>query len=48
MKVALCEIKIYREITVMGRKPVLKSMVWTRRKKETSNQNRMKKKNSKK
>ena len=48
MKVALCEIKIYREITVMGRKPVLKSMVWTRRKKETSNQNRMKKQEFKK
>ena len=28
----------------MGRKPGLKSMVWTRRKKETFNQNRMKKK----
>ena len=29
--------------TVMGRKLGLKSMVWTRRKKETSNQKRMKK-----
>ena len=35
--------KIYREPTVMGRKLGLISMVWTRRKKETFNQNRMKK-----
>ena len=35
--------KIYREPTVKGRKPGLKSTVWTRRKKETFNQNRMKK-----
>ena len=34
---------MYREPTVMGRKPELKSMVWSRRKKETSNQKRMKK-----
>ena len=40
--------KMYRESTVMGRKPGLKSMVWTRRKKETSNQKRMKKKEFKK
>ena len=33
---------------VMGRKLELKSTVWTRRKKETSNQNRMKKQDSKK
>ena len=33
---------MYREPTVMGRKPGLKSMVWSRRKKETLNQNRMK------
>ena len=32
-----------QEPTVMGRKLGLKSMVWTRRKKETSNQKRMKK-----
>ena len=36
------ESKIYREPTVKGRKPGLKSMVWTRRKKNTFNQNRMK------
>ena len=35
--------KIYREPIVMGRKLGLKSMVWTRRKKETSNEKRMKK-----
>ena len=35
--------KMYREPTVKGRKPGLKSMVWTRRKKQTFNQNRMKK-----
>ena len=34
---------MYREPIVMGRKLGLKSMVWTRRKKETSNQKRMKK-----
>ena len=34
---------MYREPTVMGRKPGLTSMVWTRRNKETFNQNRMKK-----
>ena len=34
---------MYREPIVMGRKLELKSMVWTRRKKETSNQKRMKK-----
>ena len=34
--------KIYREPTVKGRKPGLKSMVWSRRKKWTFNQNRMK------
>ena len=33
IKVTLCEIKIYREPTVMGRKPGLKSMVCSRRKK---------------
>ena len=33
---------MYREPTVKGRKPGLKSMVWTRRKKEIFNQNRMK------
>ena len=35
--------KMYREPIVMRRKLGLKSMVWTRRKKETSNQKRMKK-----
>ena len=35
--------KIDREPTVKGRKLGLKSTVWTRRKKETSNQKRMKK-----
>ena len=34
---------MYREPIVMGRKLGLKSTVWTRRKKETSNQKRMKK-----
>ena len=34
---------MYRESTVMGRKLEFKSTVWTRRKKETSNQKRMKK-----
>ena len=34
---------MYREPTVMGRKWGYKSMVWSRRKKETFNQNRMKK-----
>ena len=34
---------MYRELTVTGRKPGLKSMMWTRRKEETFNQNRMKK-----
>ena len=34
---------MYREPTVKGRKPGLKSIVWTRRKKETFNQNRTKK-----
>ena len=44
MKAMLSEIKkMHREPTVMGRKLGLKSMVWTRRKKETSNQKRMKK-----
>ena len=34
---------MYREPVVMERKLGLKSIVWTRRKKETSNQKRMKK-----
>ena len=42
--VTLCEIKkIYREPTVAGRKPGLTSTVWILRKKETSNQKRLKK-----
>ena len=35
--------KMYREPTVTGRKSGLKSMLWSRRKKETFDQNRMKK-----
>ena len=35
--------KMYREPTVTGRKPGLKSTIWTRGKIETFNQNRMKK-----
>ena len=35
--------KMYMEPIVMGRKLELKSMAWTRRKKETSTQKRMKK-----
>ena len=47
--VTLCEIKkIYREPTVRGRKLGLRSRVWSRRKKETFNQNRMKKQEFKK
>ena len=50
MKVALCEIKKNVQGTSSdGKKPGLKSMVWSRRKKETFNHNRIKKKkNSKK
>ena len=44
MKAILSEIKEnVREPTVKGRKPGLKSTVWSRRKKQTFNQNRMKK-----
>ena len=39
---------MYREPTVTGRKPGLKSRVWSRRNKETFNQNRMKKQEFKK
>ena len=39
---------MYREPKVMGRKPGLKSTVWSRRKKEPFNQNRMKKQEFKK
>ena len=39
---------MYREPIVMGRKPGLKSMLCTRWKKETFNQNRMKKREFKK
>ena len=39
---------MYREPTVTGRKLGLKSMVWSRRKRETFNQNRMKKQEFKK
>ena len=40
--------KMHREPTVTGRKLGLKSTVWTRRKKETSNQKRMMKQEFKK
>ena len=44
VKAMLSELKkMYREPTVTGRKPGLKPMVWTRRKKETSNQKTMRK-----
>ena len=39
---------MYREPIVMGWKLGLKSMVWTRRKEETSNQKRMKRQEFKK
>ena len=39
---------MYREPIVMQRKLGLKSMVWTRRKKETFNQKRMRKQEFKK
>ena len=49
MKAMQSEIKkIYREPTVKGRKLGLKSTVQSRRKKETFNQNRMKKQDFKK
>ena len=49
VKAMKSEINImYREPTVMGRKPGLKSTVSTRRKKQTFNQNRMKKEEFKK
>ena len=49
MKAILSETKEnVREPIVMGRKLGFKSVVWTRRKKETSNQKRMKKQEVKK
>ena len=42
------EIKENAQGTMKGRKPGLKSMVWSRRKKETFNQNTMKKQELKK
>ena len=48
MKDMLTEIKENVWETVKGRKPGLKSTVWTRRKKEIFNQNRMKKQEFKK
>ena len=39
---------MYREPTATGRKTGLESMIWSRRKKETFNQNRMKKQEFKK
>ena len=39
---------MYKEPTVMERKTGLKSIVWTRKKKETFNQKRMKKQEFKK
>ena len=40
--------EIFREPTVTGRKPGLKSMIWNKRKKKTLNWNRMKKQEFKK
>ena len=48
MRAVKSEMKMYREPTVMGRKLGLKSMAWNRIKKETFNQNRMKKQEFKK
>ena len=49
VKAMKSEIKnIYREPRLKGRKPGLKSIVWTRRTKLTSDQNRMKKQEFKK
>ena len=48
MKAMLIPRKMHREPTVTGRKLGLKSTVWTRRKKETFNQKRMKKQEFKK
>ena len=49
VKAMQSEIKIiYREPTVKGRKPGLKSMIWTRRRKHTFHQNRTKKQEFKK
>ena len=49
MKVRQSEIKeMYREQKVMGMQPALKSTIWSRRKKETFNQSRMKKQEFKK
>ena len=39
---------MYRDPAVKGRKPGLKSTIWNRRKKQTFNQNRMKKQEFKK
>ena len=43
VKAMQSEIKIYRKPTVKGRDTVLKSTVWSKRKKQTFHQNRMKK-----
>ena len=48
VKVMQSELKIHKEPTVKGRKPGLTSTVWSRRKKEAFNQNRMKKQEYKK
>ena len=48
MKAMKSEMEMHREPTVTGRKPGLKSTVWTRRKKETFTQHRMKKQELKK
>ena len=49
VKAMQIEIKeIYREPTVKGRQLGLESMIWSRRTKETFNQNRMNKKDFKK
>ena len=48
VKAMKSELKMDKESAVTGRKLELKSMVWTRRKKETSNQKRMKQQEFKK
>ena len=48
MKVALTEIKIYREPTMKGMKVRIKSKTWNIKKKKTFNQKRKKKKELKK
>ena len=47
MKIALSKGKIYKEPTVKGIKPRIKSTIWKTRKEKAFNQNGRKKKNSK-